>query len=424
MRVVIINKSDSVGGAAVVSLRLMRALCDAGVDARMLVVDHRVTDDSRVGSYASAVADKATFLAERMQIFMNNGFSRANLFTVDTARFGRDISTHEWVTGADVIMLNWINQGALSLKAVGRICALGKPVIWTMHDMWNCTGICHHAGECTAYTDRCGRCRLLKSHRTLDIARLTQIKKSRLYSNHPNLTFVAVSNWLGFRCRESSLMENALMEIIPNAFPVDNFAYSRIVDNHYPSTVGKKVIVMGAARLDDPIKGLDLLIEACRHIAATKPHLAERLHLLLYGSIRDRSLLDKIAIGHTFVGQIDGLHNLNEIYRHADVVVSASRYETLPGTLIEGQASGCVPVTFGKGGQADIVDHRRTGYIARYIDIVDLADGIEWATECGIDRQALHHEVRTKFSAEAVAQSYIELCRRLLRKQGIMPQPD
>ena len=107
-----------------------------------------------------------------------------------------------------------------------------------------------------------------------------------------------------------------------------------------------------------------------------------------------------------------------------DVVVSASRYETLPGTLIEGQASGCVPVTFGNGGQADIVDHRRTGYIARYIDIVDLADGIEWATECGIDRQALHHEVRTKFSAEAVAQSYIELCRRLLRKQGNTPQPD
>ena len=37
MKVVIVNKSDSTGGAAVVSYRLMEALCDAGVDARMHV---------------------------------------------------------------------------------------------------------------------------------------------------------------------------------------------------------------------------------------------------------------------------------------------------------------------------------------------------------------------------------------------------
>ena len=39
MKIVILNTSDSKGGAAIVSLRLMRALCAAGMDARMLVVD-------------------------------------------------------------------------------------------------------------------------------------------------------------------------------------------------------------------------------------------------------------------------------------------------------------------------------------------------------------------------------------------------
>ncbi len=43
LKVVIINKSDSTGGAAVVSFRLMNALRTAGVDARMLVAE-KLTD--------------------------------------------------------------------------------------------------------------------------------------------------------------------------------------------------------------------------------------------------------------------------------------------------------------------------------------------------------------------------------------------
>ena len=139
MKIVIINKSDSVGGAAVVSRRLMHALRNAGADARMLVIDKSCVDDRWIESYASGAIDKMNFIAERLDIFLHNKFSRENLFKVDTARWGRDISNHDWVKEADVIMFNWINQGALSLKAIDRICSLGKPVIWTMHDMWNCT---------------------------------------------------------------------------------------------------------------------------------------------------------------------------------------------------------------------------------------------------------------------------------------------
>ena len=104
MRVVIINKSDSKGGAAVASLRLMHALCANGVDAHLLVVDRR-TSDPRVVSVASPIADKAVFLAERAQIFLQNGFSRENLFKADTARFGRDLSSHPLVREADVVIL-------------------------------------------------------------------------------------------------------------------------------------------------------------------------------------------------------------------------------------------------------------------------------------------------------------------------------
>lgn len=416
MKILIINKSDSVGGAAVVSRRLLHALSDSGVDARMLVIDRNCTDDGLVGSYASPIADKAAFLAERIQIFLNNGHSRENLFKVDTANFGRDLSAHPWVREADVIMLNWVNQGALSLRAVDKICALGKPVIWTMHDMWNCTGICHHAYGCESFKSSCGRCQYLTQRHVYDLSTSIQKKKSKLYSKYSdNLTFVPVSTWLATRCRESSLMENASIVTIPNAFPIDEFGFVRQTDGDIREAVGKKVVVMGAARLDDPIKGFEYAVDGLNKVAETYPELAANLHLLLYGTIRNEKLIDKIAISHTFLGKVSGAGVLNNIYTQADVVLSTSLYETLPGTLIEGQASGCVPVTFGNGGQCDIVEHQKTGYIARYCDTDDVAAGIKWAVESGISREDLHKAVESKFAAPKVAAAYLDLCRSLLQ---------
>ena len=48
---------------------------------------------------------------------------------------------------ADVIHLHWVNQGLLSLNDIKKMTQSGKPMVWTMHDMWACTGICHHARE-------------------------------------------------------------------------------------------------------------------------------------------------------------------------------------------------------------------------------------------------------------------------------------
>ena len=84
MKIVILNTSDSKGGAAIVSLRLMRALCAAGMDARMLVVDRR-TDDERVAVAGTPEQLKWAFLRERLDIFVRNGLLRSELFKVSIA---------------------------------------------------------------------------------------------------------------------------------------------------------------------------------------------------------------------------------------------------------------------------------------------------------------------------------------------------
>ena len=128
MKIVVINQSDSVGGAAVASHRLLKALQREGIDARMLVMHasaHR--GDSDIVAYGDNLRGKAYFLAERLGIFARNSFSRANLFKVSTASRGFDLSRHPLVADADAIIINWITQGAMSLRAVEKIASLGKP---------------------------------------------------------------------------------------------------------------------------------------------------------------------------------------------------------------------------------------------------------------------------------------------------------
>ena len=394
------------GGAAVFTYRLMQALRQEGVEATMLVCD-AIGSHAHVVDYAQPLLDKYHFLAERLQIFAHNGFSRENLFKVDTASWGRDLSNHPVVREADVVMLNWVNQGALSLDSIARICRMGKPVIWTMHDMWNCTGICHHAYDCERYKEACGSCIYLASTRQADLSHAVWRKKKALY-DAPNLHFVSVSNWLADKCRQSSLLSHKPIAVIPNTMPVDNFTYDRMPNSDMDIPAQAKVLAMGAARLDDEVKGFNLLVETTRHIANQNPDLASRLHLLLFGDIRDASLLQQLALPYTHLGRVAS-DEVTHIMAHADVVLSTSLYESFGGTLIEGQAAGCLPVTFGNGGQTDIVDHLRTGYIAQYKSCEDMAQGIEWAVNARIDRAMLHDEVVSRFSPAVVARRYISL---------------
>lgn len=412
MKIAIINKSDLNGGAAIVSYRLMNALRKEGIDAKMLVIDKTGNDDNVI-SYADCVKDKSVFLAERLQIFLQNGFSRENLFKVDTASWGRDISSHPIVKEADVIMLNWINQGALSLDSVEKLCATGKPIIWTMHDMWECTGICHHAYECNRYKTSCGKCMYLCSNNRDDLSHRTWKRKKAVFSAQ-NLYFVSVSNWLADKCKESSLCRDKDIQVIPNTTNIDEYSCTRQSNAYYNISPGKKIIAMGAARLDDPVKGFSILLSALKWLKSHKPNIADNIHLLLFGNIRDASLLQELDISFTFLGRI-GANKVKDVLAHADVILSTSLYESFGNTLIEGMAAGCIPVTFGNGGQCDIVEHLRTGYIAEYKSYEDFACGIEWAVNADINREFLHNEMEKRFSPTTIVNKYLELIKNILK---------
>lgn len=425
MKVVILNKSDATGGAAVVSRRLMEALRQGGVDARMLVCE-KLTDSDFIQVAGNPLKIKWKFLLERLKIFIANRFNRNTLFKIDTGEEGLPLWRHPWVEEADAILINWVNQGMLSLKGFEKILAMGKPVIWTMHDMWNFTGICHHAGTCRNYQNECGNCPLLQNfNNSHDLSYKIWKRKNHIYnlSNlNKRLAFVAVSNWLKERTDESSLLKKQKVEVIPNAFPSNLLRANPMCGSRSSNKVR---ILFGAARLDDPIKGLDTLRASTKILKDKYPEISENMTLALFGAVKNPESLDGFALPLVKLGVLNGEEAVGKAYKESDILVSASSYETLPGTLVEAQAYGCVPVSFNQGGQKDIVENGVTGFIAIYDENLDtraenLAQAIIKAYNIIKDEklhvsmvEKMHESVKEKFSYQEIARKYITLIQKL-----------
>ena len=205
-------------------------------------------------------------------------------------------------------------------------------------------------------------------------------------------------------------MRHCDVQVVPNAFPIGDFAPEYAPYADIPKD--KTVLVMGAARLDDDVKGFPMLIAMTEQLSRLPE--GKNMHLVLFGDIRDAQLLSKLAIPYTYLGRVSP-RDVSGIYRASHVVLSTSLYETLPGTLIEGMASGCMAVSFGRGGQADIIEHQRTGYIARFGDAADFAQGVVWASANALPRTSLHESMRSKFAAEQVAQRYSEIFEKITK---------
>ena len=119
-----------------------------------------------------------------------------------------------------------------------------------------------------------------------------------------------------------------------------------------------------------------------------------------------------------FLGSLQDDLSLVLAYSAADVFVLSSRQDNLPNTGIESLACGTPVVAFDIGGLPDIVDHQRTGWLARPFDTEDLAAGIAWvlcdrerANQLGV---AARDTAEERFSEPRIAAQYKELYERVL----------
>lgn len=373
MNILIISKSDIQGGAAIAAYRLMSALKSEGENIKMAVIDKK-SDNHDVIQVGSKFNSQWNFYKERGDIFLHNHLSKEYLFDVSIANSGVSITKLDEYKDADVIHLHWVNQGMLSIKEIEKILISGKKVVWTMHDMWPFTGICHHAGSCSHYLKSCGTCPYLVNPSENDLSYKTFIKKRAVYLKG-KISFVACSEWLMNLAANSPLTQEHKVFNIPN--PIDTDTYlpkdKFLIREKLNLPKDKKILLFAAAKASDKRKGTDYLINASKMIAAD---YRDNLLVLITGKNGEETA-QQLSLPSNCMGYINS-EEMPDLYNAADLYITPSLQENLPNTIMEAMSSGTPCVGFNIGGIPEMIEHKITGYVAKYKDTEDLANGISW----------------------------------------------
>lgn len=417
MRVLIVNTSEKTGGAAVAANRLMEALNNNGVKAKMLVGDKQ-TDKISVVPLSHKWAVKWHFLWERLMVFLHLRFHKEHLFEIDIANAGSDITNLPEFREADVIHLNWINQGMLSLKSIRKILRSGKPVVWTMHDLWPATGICHYARTCSAFRTNCHNCPLLPLHGSAnDLSHKVWERKNRLYEGS-NIHFVTCSRWLETQAKQSSLLKSQRVSAIPNS--IDSHVFCPADKREARLRAGLpaegRIILFVSQKVTDERKGVAYFIDALNQLAAEHTEMKENTSVAVLGGNAEQ-VSTELAFPAYPLGYVSDEHKIASIYNASDVYVLPSLEDNLPNTIMESMACGVPSVGFRVGGIPEMIEHRNTGYLANFKDSADLAEGIRWVLE-DADRNKLSEaclrKVAHNYSQQSVAMRYIEVYNELI----------
>ncbi|TWV12275.1 glycosyltransferase [Bacteroidaceae bacterium HV4-6-C5C] len=416
MRVLLINTSERVGGAAIAASRLMESLKNNGIKAKLLVRDKQ-TDQISVVSLNRSWMMVWKFIWERIIIWKANHFKKNNLFAVDIANTGTDITSMPEFQQADIIHLHWINQGMLSLNNIEKILASGKPVVWTMHDMWPCTGICHHARECTHYQQGCHHCPYIyKGGSKKDLSTRIFRKKQNIYKGR-HISFITCSQWLKGQAEKSALLTGHSITSIPNPINTNLFKPRDKKEAReacmLPQSI--KLILFGSVKITDKRKGIDYLVEACNLLVKKYPELSAQLGVVVFGK-RSEELEELLPLKVYPLDYVSNEHQMVDIYNAVDLYVTPSLEENLPNTIMEAMACGTPCVGFNVGGIPEMIDHLHNGYVAEYKSAEDLANGIHWVlTDSGyssLSEQAMRKAV-SNYSEGIIAKKYIEIYNKV-----------
>lgn len=411
MKVVIVNTSEKVGGAAIAANRLMEALKKNGVSAKMIVRDRQTDKISVVAVKQQSWRLALNFLWERGIIFLSNGFSRKNLFQIDIANTGTDITTMPEFQQADVVHLHWVNQGFLSLDNIDKILRSGKKIVVTMHDQWYFTGVCHYSGDCLNYRDQCRNCPLIRGRVKKDISWKVFNRKRRMYAN-ADITFVGCSQWIAGLARTATLFQGKKVVSIPNAINMDVFhpEDKTLTRQSLGLPSDRRLLLFGSQRITDERKGFKYLVEACEHIHRNYPEWTDKIGIVVVGA-KSETIDSMLPFPVYAVDYVSDEKSMVEIYNAVDLYVTPSLQDNLPNTIVESMACGVPCVGFRVGGIPEMIDHEKNGYVARYKDAVDFANGILWSLGDSYDdlcTKAYEKAVAT-YSEKRVAEKYKEI---------------
>jgi sugar transferase (PEP-CTERM/EpsH1 system associated) len=183
--------------------------------------------------------------------------------------------------------------------------------------------------------------------------------------------------------------------------------------------------VVGTVGRLAPVKDQAMLIRACSRLVRAGAVGAERLRLVIVGDGPLRADLERTAAEECLAGRVffpGARANVQDWLRAFDLFVLPSLAEGISNTVLEAMATGLPIVATDVGGNADLVEHGRSGCvvasgnaesmaasISRYLENPDLARG---------EGAAARERAERCFSIRAMVDGYAALYDRLLQQAG------
>ena len=277
--------------------------------------------------------------------------------------------------------------------------------------MWAFTGGCHYNEGCERYVEACSNCPQLNRSGKNDLSRSVLRRKKKAWGKL-DITIVTPSNWLAECAKKSSLFKGWRIEVIHNGLNLNLFkpinkSTAREIWDLPPN---KKLILFGAmSATSDHKKGFDLLYEGLKQLAVKYSDKAE---LIVFGSSKPENPPD-FGLPVHYLGRLHDDVSLSLLYAAADVMVTPSRQDNLPNTVVESLACGTPVVAFDIGGMPDMIEHQINGYLSKLFDVSDLTVGINWVLSDENRHKELCLKARGKavacFDIKKIAKQYAEL---------------
>ncbi len=420
MKITILSSFDTFGGASISGLRLHQTLLKAGLNSAMLVQEKK-SELAGIHTISKNWFQKKLsfirFVLDRLQ-FLFYEKSKEVRFAFSTAKIGINISKHKLVNEADIIHLFWINFGFLSLNSIEKLGKNKKPILWNLQDMWPFTGGCHYSGDCLGYENNCGNCQqFLRKPSDNDLSNHTFERKLEKFKNL-NLIIVPSSNWLAEKAKNSLLFKNYPIITIPT--PIDTNIFQpiskQVAKASFELLSDKKYILFAAVKISDKRKGFSYFKEAMAFLKESEAN-TEDIEVLVFGQA-EASDFEAFPFKVNILGQLSDLNSIAKAYSAASVFVIPSLEDNLPNTIIEAMACGTPVVGFEVGGIPEMIEHKKTGYLAKYKNAEDLSTGINFVLY-EADYEALSKNSRKKavetYEEEVVTKQYKNLYKSLLK---------
>lgn len=363
LQILVIGTTDILGGAANVSWALGESLRLGGYSVHYLV-SRKYSNSKYVEALDSSNFHKISMFWRYLRTFL----------TSNDLDYGHnaDILDHPWYKTADIVHLHNLHGNFFNLNTLVQMCK-EKKVVWTLHDLWAILPDVPFLKRKSAF-----------SYPPMIFPSVQRLlmKKNEIYQKS-NFVVASPSTYMTKKINSSGMLSSHNIVTIQNG--VDISTIQRQANQNE-----NKSQFLFVGNSSDPRKGFCFIKKA-------------------FSKIHDYSL--KILSNSSHEEVLDNM-------KISTAILIPSLEESFCLTAVEAASCGLPIVGFGVGVIPEIVVHKENGYIAKYGDLEDFKNGINWAISLNTQQRSIiskkyAKQIQDKFSIEKMVDEYELLFKQL-----------